>query len=108
MTKLTCHVSNCINNENSMCCRPDIKVEGASAHNMDETCCHSFGYPSDCVTSGMVSNSPSAQIQVRCDACDCAYNQNTVCNAERICIDGYGAGDCHQTCCSTFRCKSQS
>ena len=28
--------------------------------------------------------------------------------SERICIDGYGAGDCHQTCCSTFRCKSQS
>lgn len=107
MTKLTCHVTNCVNNESSMCCRPDIKVDGAHAHSKEQTCCHSFGHCSDCVTASMASNAPNEQTQVRCDACDCMYNQNTVCVAEHICVDGHGANDCSQTCCSTFRCKNQ-
>ena len=105
MTKLTCNVTNCINNEDRMCCRPNIKVDGAQAHDKQGTCCHSFGHRSDCVISGMTANSACEDTQIRCSAQDCAYNSNSVCSADRICVEGDGACDCNQTCCGTFRCK---
>lgn len=107
MTRLTCTVSNCINNENNLCCRPDIKVDGSNAHDKNQTCCHSFNHRSDCVTASMAANTPCEQTQVRCDACECAYNENTVCTADCICVEGDGACDCQQTCCGSFRCGSK-
>ena len=42
MTNLGCCVENCVHNEDNMCCRGNIKVDGHRAHDAGETCCASF------------------------------------------------------------------
>ena len=42
MTQLNCSVRNCNYNEDALCCRDQIKVEGSSATASNETCCGSF------------------------------------------------------------------
>ena len=39
MTQLNCSVRNCNYNEDALCCRDQIKVEGSSATASNETCC---------------------------------------------------------------------
>lgn len=103
MTHLTCSVSNCASNVHNLCCRPDITVEGGGAGSGEQTCCLSFQHRSDAVTASTAAGTPCEQTQVHCGARDCLYNQDALCAADRVCVEGDGACDCQQTCCGTFR-----
>ena len=85
MTNLGCCVENCVHNEDNMCCRGNIKVDGHKAHDAGETCCASF---QDCGCHGATNSTrrPNAKIEVACDASNCMYNNNMMCSA------GHGTG----------------
>ena len=67
MTNLGCCVENCVHNEDNMCCRGNIKVDGHKAHDAGETCCASF---QDCGCHGATNSTrrPNAKNRgcVRC------------------------------------------
>ncbi|NCB04817.1 MAG: DUF1540 domain-containing protein [Clostridia bacterium] len=102
MTSLTCNVTNCINNKNDCCARPEIKVDGASAHNKIDTCCRSFSDRGTSFTSSIDSSAAVKATEIRCDAQDCVHNTDCACGADCVCVDGDGACSCGQTICSTF------
>ena len=84
MTNLGCCVENCVHNEDNMCCRGNIKVDGHKAHDAGETCCASF---QDC----------------GCDASNCMYNNNMMCSAGHIDVKHSGNTVHGETECATFK-----
>ncbi|MDE7013318.1 MAG: DUF1540 domain-containing protein, partial [Kineothrix sp.] len=42
---------------------------------------------------------------IDCEAVRCVYNSNYKCHAEHVDIKGYGACDCRETACATFKEK---
>ncbi len=103
MTKLTCHVSNCVSNSQGLCCRPDVTVEGSGAHTTDQTFCQSFGHRTESLLSAMPEIVPCEQTEVHCDAHGCAHNCGNLCAAEHVCVEGDGACECTQTRCKSFK-----
>lgn len=105
MTKLKCSVQSCMYNEDSLCCKGDIKVEGKDAKATRETSCSSFkerSHDCGCNTVGHKSKT----IDVDCDAVKCVYNENLKCQAKQIGIAGSGhAKESKETECATFTCK---
>ncbi|MCH4239321.1 MAG: DUF1540 domain-containing protein [Oscillospiraceae bacterium] len=107
MTKLGCSISNCINNSENSCCRPDIEVGGKAACDCDQTCCSDFQKRS----SGSAENScgcstPNQRLQIHCQADNCTYNESGCCNAENIEVGGCSDASCKtETKCKTFKMK---
>lgn len=102
MTSLGCNVTNCGYNEDRCCCRTEIEVMGSKAEEKDCTCCGSFD--SDCDCKNSVSG-PKESLYVHCEASNCIYNEDLVCSADRIDIQGSSANNAGQTICASFTCK---
>lgn len=102
MTSLGCNVTNCGYNEDRCCCRTEIEVMGSKAEEKDCTCCGSFD--SDCDCRNSVSG-PKESLYVHCEAANCIYNEDLVCSADRIDIQGASANNAGQTICASFTCK---
>lgn len=101
MPLLSCSAVKCIYNQDKYCGKGDILVSGDHAQEPAETCCSSFRENE----TGEARNSigePSKRIQVDCTACNCRYNEDEECQAERIDIAGSSACQCRQTQCCTF------
>ncbi|MCI8991474.1 MAG: DUF1540 domain-containing protein [Eubacterium sp.] len=106
MTKLKCTVTNCLYNEDKLCSKDDITVEGKNATDKDSTCCGSFRER----TGNSMKNSASHASQmtdVDCEAVNCTYNESCKCKADSIDINGSSACQCEETRCQTFNsnCK---
>ncbi|WMJ80528.1 DUF1540 domain-containing protein [Clostridium sp. MB40-C1] len=116
-TKLSCGVGNCVNNINGLCSAREIKVNGEEATSSNETLCETFGERS---FKNAVTNIPNMNIpgeikqlftqnsiemtpKVLCDAINCNYNQDRVCNASSVQINGMQASTSQDTKCETFR-----
>ena len=52
-----------------------------------------------------MSQSPTLQMNVGCEATNCVHNSNCNCNADSIDVSGYNACNCDDTCCSSFCSK---
>lgn len=106
MPNLKCSVCNCGSNEDGRCCRPDIDVKGPHACDCEDTCCHSFTQQNDqsAVNSSGYQH-PNDALEIHCSAENCVYNDNKLCTAESIDIDGNGANNARGTQCSTFEEK---
>lgn len=102
MTSLGCNVSTCGYNEDHCCCRTEIEVMGEKADDKGCTCCGSFDSSCDCKNA--VSD-PKDSLYVHCEASNCVYNDNLVCSADRIDIQGSNADNSEQTLCASFVCK---
>ncbi len=105
MTDLQCSVTNCVSNEKAMCCRNDIKVDGASAQSAYQTCCQNFAQRGTSLTNFVGTSRPKAATNVKCDVSNCYHNKGTHCDASSISVSGAGAVDMHGTECSSFRSK---
>lgn len=110
MVNLECNVDSCIYNQRERCAKGAISVQGREAMTMCDTCCGSYekktgDAATDSYLSGCGCTEPKSNIQVGCEAAHCMYNDNMKCGAEKIGISGYGACDCEETECSTFRTR---
>lgn len=104
MTNLRCSVMNCYYNEDRLCCKGDIMVDGNGAKNAQGTCCSSFKERTGDSARNSVGHA-SKDIDVACKACNCVHNKDCKCEADAIGIAGSGACDCRETECTTFCCK---
>ena len=101
MPYLVCSAQSCVYNEGMCCCKGDIQVGGEHAVSKDETCCDSFiERRHEGAKSSM--GTPSQKIKVDCKACQCTYNKDCSCHADRIDIAGASACTCQETACQTF------
>lgn len=106
MPSLVCSAQNCVYNDSMYCSKGDIMVGGDEAHKSQETCCESFQERrADSMRNSV--GTPSADIMVDCQACNCTYNENLKCTAGKIDISGVGASSCDETECSTLYCECQ-
>lgn len=104
MSDLKCNVTNCINNEHSLCSRPIIKVDGDNAQESCDTFCHSFNHRIDSMQNS-ISGMPAAQesTDIKCTATECTYNTDNYCTADKVEVRGNGACRCGETECATFK-----
>ena len=106
MSYLRCNARNCSNNQNDLCIREEIKVDGATADTKSDTCCNSFtqrGESYSNVTSRATSAEPETDID--CDVVNCSYNKDYKCADASVDISGSSACTCRETQCSTFDSK---
>lgn len=104
MPALRCTAMKCVYNDDMLCSKGDIQVRGDHATQVDETCCASFREKSG-ESNKMSCGCGTDTIKVGCTACECTFNENEVCHAGSIDINGSNACSCDETCCGTFRCK---
>lgn len=103
MTELKCNVTQCANNQSSLCALNAIKVDGQMAATKDETLCASFASQSSAPTNAVSPGSASVETEIRCDASDCTYNDGRLCSASYIYVQGSGAKGANSTRCDTFK-----
>ena len=103
MSKLRCGVTNCINNQQNMCTRPLIKIDGDCAEKSCDTFCHSFNHKL-CNMQNSISGTPRAEekTDIKCAAHQCTHNSDQRCTAENVEITGNGACRCTETECRTI------
>lgn len=106
MPKLKCSVKNCYYNESNKCCRNEIKVQGQDATVVDATYCGSFKEKLDATTAknSYCEKGPETNLDVKCEAKNCIFNDNKKCHAGEIGIEGNGARHESQTECGSFEC----
>lgn len=104
MTQLNCSVRSCHYNEDALCCRDHISVEGSSATASNETCCGSFHEKRSRTASNRLQE-PNPATEVSCKAENCMYNKNEKCGALNIGVAGSNACCPGETECGTFCCK---
>ena len=106
MSNLRCNVKNCINNEQNMCCRPVIKVDGDCAQKSCDTFCHSFNHRINSIQNSISGTSRAEEkTDIKCSASQCTYNTDSCCTAESVEVGGNGACRCNDTECKTFEKK---
>lgn len=102
MTDLGCCVSFCKHNEENKCCRGNIEVGGCHATEPENTFCASFDERmSDNVTNACCQ--PNKQLEIRCEAENCMYNENRNCTAGHVDV-GHSVAQ-GKTECSTFKMR---
>ena len=104
MPSLVCSAQNCVYNNAMYCSKGDIKVGGERACKCQETCCASFQERRhDSVKSS--TGTPTAHIDIKCEAVKCKYNDNRTCHAKSVDISGAAAHKETETECVTFEEK---
>ena len=104
MTALVCTAQTCVYNRDEYCSRGDIRIGGDHATNSFETCCTSFEERSQDSSSNDTGRG-SIMIDVDCTACNCTYNEEKKCSADKIGVAGSSASESEETACGTFRCE---
>lgn len=106
MTILNCTATKCIYNENQLCSKGNIEIDGNGAHRADETSCGSFR---DRTSSGMKNSEAHhcgcEKINIDCKAQECTYNDHCKCTASAIDVSGCSTDGCNETKCNTFVCQ---
>ncbi len=103
MTRLKCAVKNCIYNQEQLCGKGDIMIGGQDAKAPNETRCESFQERRDSASNSV--GHPDKEIDVKCHATNCHFNENCKCSAEEIGIAGSNACVCSETECASFECR---
>lgn len=102
MTRLTCNVGNCGNNEHGFCCVGSIEIGGKNALESAGTCCSSY---IDKQGAHNLTTHPNPQVEIHCKAQNCVHNCDGACDASQINVGNASACCCEQTECCEFCCK---
>ena len=104
MAELSCDMTKCTYNKDSLCCKGDIMVGGREADHKDRTSCESYRERrGDSYTNA--AEHPKMTISIDCEVAKCVYNSNYKCTAEHVDINGVNADTSKETSCSTFKEK---
>lgn len=101
MAEIRCTVMNCFFNERSGCTAPSLNVDGRKAFESRSTCCDTFVEQKPGIKSNV--GDPFRDLDIQCSAIKCEYNNNEMCNARTILVNGKNADVPEETCCSTFK-----
>ena len=101
MPALVCSAQNCVYNKAMYCSKGDIKVGGQDATVCQDTRCDSFQERRmDSMKSSV--GTPSTEIDIKCEAVNCKYNDQRICHAKHVDISGAAASTSTETECVTF------
>lgn len=101
MAELSCDMTKCTYNKDSLCCKGDIMVGGREADHKDRTSCESYRERrGDSYTNA--AEHPKMTISIDCEAVKCKYNTNYRCSAEHVDIKRNSTGAGKDTLCATF------
>lgn len=103
MPSLICGVKSCNYNNENCCCISSIDVSGERATESEATCCSSF-----CEKDGSFTNAavvPNYEVDIKCKAENCVYNEDCICHASGVEIAGNRAECREETACATFCCE---
>ncbi|MCY6483282.1 DUF1540 domain-containing protein [Clostridium aestuarii] len=115
-TVLSCSVGKCVHNINGLCSAREINVGGLKANTSSDTQCGTFAEKglknaftnlANMNISGelkqvFAKNSIEMSPKIICNAENCSYNNNRICNAPNVQIKGLRAQMSEQTECETF------
>jgi hypothetical protein len=113
---LSCSATNCVHNQSGLCSASSINIGGSNAHASSSTQCDTFAEKGlknslnnvmNMNVTGQfkqIFNSASIEMtpNIRCDAQNCKYNDNKICKAPNVLVNGPGALTSSRTCCETF------
>lgn len=114
MNKLKCSAVNCLYNYDALCSAETIKVQGEQAMGSGATFCGTFSsksignYVSSITNMNyggaakQLFNTAAMEPHVLCDAVNCIYNANQLCNADNVQIQNEVSTTAEQTECQTF------
>lgn len=105
MHKINCTVDNCSYYKEGVCYANRINVGTKGACSSDDTCCGSFldKHHYSTLTNNTYADGPCDCIV--CTAEHCTYNENKLCTAETIQVDGNNVKIYSEAKCDTFKCK---
>lgn len=106
MTKLGCDVSTCAYNQERLCCRNSILVDGRKALQSTQTSCSSFAAKDHAMNNSSACNFAESATDVSCKASRCIFNADGICSAQEIKISACCCSepDCAgETACESFR-----
>lgn len=98
--KINCIANKCVFNENNICIKKQIEVEGLYARYRKGTFCISF-------TKEQKENIEPKTSRVICNANNCKYNKNGFCFCEELNIFGDNANYRSETECHSFEVKKR-
>jgi hypothetical protein len=115
MNQLKCDAQNCLYNQNQLCSAEEIKVQGGDTTGGSQTFCGTFNSKSvgNYVSSlgnmnyggaiqQMVSSGEVMEPKVFCNAVNCTYNSEQICQADHVQIQNPTSSTAEQTECQTF------
>lgn len=106
MSYLQCSARRCVNNQNDLCVREAIRVDGAAAADRGDTSCRSFALqPESYENAAAQIYTAQPETDVVCEAMHCVFNQDCKCRAPSVDIGGPAAGKARDTQCCTFDSK---
>lgn len=105
MNKINCSVENCSHNSTGVCYANRIDVGGKGVTDACETCCGSFLDKRQYSTLTNNTNTDGPCDCIVCSAEKCAYNDNKLCTADTIQVNGHDTKIYTETICSTFKVK---
>jgi hypothetical protein len=114
--QLSCSAVNCVHNMSSLCSANTIQVLGSGAHSSSQTMCDTFAekglknavthLPNMNVVGEVrqlfTRNSIEMNPGIRCQAINCKYNDDRLCQADYVQIHGPSAEASEGTVCETF------
>ncbi len=103
MVSINCSVNNCSHNKNGTCYSNRVNMGGKGAAKSVNTCCGSFLDVSNYSTLTNNTNSSGPCDTLVCEVSTCAYNNNKLCSAESISVNGDNVNLYSETNCATFK-----
>ena len=105
MQNISCTVGNCSHNSNGTCYANRINVGGKGVTKSENTCCGSFLDEAHYSTLTNNTNDEGPCSCIVCEAQNCQYNNNKLCTAETIQVNGNQVNVYNETNCATFKLK---
>lgn len=117
MAVLSCSAVNCVHNMSGLCSARKIEVDGPHATTSSNTECNTFaskGIKNAFTSMGNMNiggefkqvfdrDSIEMSPQIKCQAENCTYNEERICKATNVQINGREAMSSDSTQCETFR-----
>lgn len=91
MSKLKCHVFECMHNTKTNCNLSDVKIAGSDAMYKDDTYCESFMFRSDYekkYKEELATLDKALFNDINCSSVNCLFNLNKKCDKQNVRISG--------------------